>query len=209
MASRIINSRYLLWILLAIPAVPFLDDFINPSRYYPEMMQSSGILSIQFLVATLCITPITLVLKPIKWGRAVARWLLPRRKYFGLAAAAYALIHTVLYLRYISWDWHLAVLEGLEWPFATGWIAMFLFLLVAAVSNQTGIKRLGPYWKPVQRLSYAIAVFALLHWLLLDVFIDDPLVWIIPLAAAKLLHIVLRVNQKFSISGNSGTPLVK
>ena len=191
MAASILNSRYLVWLILALPAIPFIDELINPSRYYPEMMQRSGILSIQLLVFTLSITPATLLMKPFHLGRIISRWLLAKRKYIGLASAGYAMIHTILYLRYVSWDWHLALLEARDWSFLTGWIAMVLFVIVAGISNRPGIKRLGIFWKPVQRLSYPIVLFGFLHWIELDFFIQDAMVWIVPLIVAKFVHVIL------------------
>ncbi len=198
MIAKLIHSRYLIWVLLAVPAIPFIDEFISPSRYYPEMMQRSGVLSVQLLVFSLSITPITLVLKPYNWGRVISRWLLAKRKYFGLAAAAYAAIHTIFYLRFIAWDIELAWLEALDWPFGTGWIAMILFILLAVFSNSWGVKTLGKAWKPIQRFSYIIAIASLSHWLLLDFFIDDALYWIVPLTVAKLIHIAFRVYPLFA-----------
>lgn len=209
MIANLIQSRYLLWLILSIPALPFIDEFINQSRYYPEVMQRTGLISVQLLVLTLSITPITLLLKPFAIGRAVSRWLLAKRKYFGLFSALYALIHTLLYLREIEWDWYLAWLEGLDWPFATGWIAFLLFCAVALISNKTGIKLLGQGWKPIQRLTYPIAILVFVHWLLLDPFVGDPLIWIVPLVVLKLIHTGFRINQSFSNSANSRRKLAK
>ena len=175
-----------------------MDEFLFPSRYYPEMMQRSGVLSVQLLVFSLSITPITLLLKPYNWGKFVSRWLLAKRKYFGLAAAAYATIHTLFYLRFISWDLELAWLEALDWPFGTGWIAMVAFLILSVFSNGWGVRLLGKAWKPVQRGSYIIAVASLAHWFLLDFFIDDVLVWIAVLGFAKTLHVAFRIYPLFS-----------
>lgn len=198
MIQRLVYSRYLIWLLLSIPAIPFIDEFLFPSRYYPEMMQRSGVLSVQLLVFSLSITPVTLLLKPFAWGKSIARWLLAKRKYFGLAAAAYAAIHTLFYLRFISWDLELAWLEALDWPFGTGWIAMIAFVILAIFSNSWGVRILGKAWKPVQRGSYVIAIASLAHWLLLDFFLDDVIIWMLLLGAAKSLHIALRVYPLFS-----------
>jgi len=196
---KVIGSRYFLWLLLAIPSPQLIYDLLFPGfYYYPEMMQKSGIISIQLLVFTLSITPITLILKPFDLGKVISRWLLAKRKYFGLAAAVYALIHTILYMRYILWDVELAWLEALDLPFATGWIAMILFILVSIFSNQWGVRTLAKHWKNLQRLSYIIAVAALVHWLLLDFFIHDAMEWIIPLAIAKLVHVGFRIYPLFA-----------
>ncbi|MEM8650937.1 MAG: ferric reductase-like transmembrane domain-containing protein [Cyanobacteria bacterium J06642_11] len=189
---RVLKSKYFLWFLLAIPAWEYIYEFVWPDRYYPEMMENSGILSIQLLVLTLCITPLTLLLKRITKFNKLSLWLLKSRRYFGLAAFAYAAIHTLLYLRYLSWDWHLIWLEALQWNFGTGWIAMIGMLIGAATSNSYMVSKLGKNWKRIQRVSYIVAVGAFAHWLLLDFFIDNAMQWIVPLVIAKIFHLLLR-----------------
>ncbi|MGI9353377.1 MAG: ferric reductase-like transmembrane domain-containing protein [Rhizobiaceae bacterium] len=189
---KLFSSKFLLWALLAFPAWPFVSEIVTPDRYYPEMMQRSGLWSIQLLVFTLAITPVSKVLRPWSSSRPFGLWLLRNRRYFGLASAFYALIHTLLYLRQVSYDWKLVWLEGLEWPFATGWISLLMLVIVASVSNDTAIKKLGKHWKNLQRLSYLAVGLGFLHWILLDFFIHDPIQWIIPLLVLKCLQFTFR-----------------
>jgi len=192
---KIINSKYLLWLLLAVPSFQYIADFIQPGRYYPEMVKDTGLWGVQLLVFTLFITPISLILRYWNWGKVVGRWLVIRRKYFGLAGAGYGLIHTLLYVRYV-WDIELIWLEALSWAFGLGWIAMILLFGISLTSNQFSIARMGKWWKFVQRISYLAIIGVLIHWALLDFFLDDVLVWAIPLALAKLVHMALRFWQK-------------
>ena len=190
-----LGSRYLVWLLLAIPAWPYVSEFISPDRYYPEMMQRSGVLSVQLLVFTLSITPIAMGLKYWEKASPFGLWLLRNRRYFGLAAFAYAAIHTLLYLRQISFDVSLAWLEALDWPFGSGWIALIVISVIAATSNNWSVRRLRRRWKTIQRYSYLVAIAAFAHWLLLDFFIDDAMQWIIPLVIAKVFHVIMKVRK--------------
>ncbi|MEM9278203.1 MAG: ferric reductase-like transmembrane domain-containing protein [Pseudomonadota bacterium] len=191
---NVLGRRYLVWLALALPAWPYIEEYFSPGRYYPEMLHNLGVFSIQMLVLTLSVTPLSLILR--NWQPAIpfALWLIRNRRYFGVASFAYALIHTLLYLKTISFDWYLAFLEALDWPFATGWIALFVMAILALTSNNWSVKRLGSFWKPLQRLSYVTAITGLAHWLLLDFFIDDVMTWIIVLLVAKSLHILLRLG---------------
>ena len=193
--KTLLNSSYLLWFVLSIPAWEYVHELFYPSRHYPEMMEDSGELSIQILVFTLCVTPLTLVLKNFTAGKGIARWLLKSRRYFGIAGFGYALIHTILYIRQ-TFDLELIWLEALDWPLGTGWISMLILLPLALTSNKWSIQKMGTTWKWMQRLSYVAIIAGFAHWLLLDFFIDNPMVWIVPLICAKLVHLGYRVWQR-------------
>lgn len=193
-AKGILASRYPVWLLLALPSFEYLHELFYPSRHYPEIMETSGVLSVQLLVFTLCITPLTLVLRYVELGRVIARWLLRNRRYFGVAGFAYAAIHTVLYVRQ-TFDFELIVLEALDWPLGTGWIALIILLPIALTSNKQSVKAMGRGWKVLQRTSYIAIIAAFAHWLLLDFFIDNASVWIILLLIAKVLHLAFRFTQ--------------
>ena len=194
--KNIIQSRYFLWALLSIPALEYIHELLCPSRHYPEMMEDSGVLSIQILVFTLCITPLTLILKYAEWGKVIARWLLKTRRYFGIAGFAYAAIHTILYIRQ-TFDLELIWLEALDWPLGTGWICVLILLPLALTSNQKSINAMGKAWKQTQRLSYIAIIAGFVHWLLLDFFIDNAMMWIVPLVIAKLVHLGFRLYSRF------------
>ena len=197
-AKVAMKSRYLIWLILSIPAFEYVHELIYPSRYYPEMMQESGELSIQILAFTLCITPLTLVLRYAEWGKAISRWLLKTRRYFGVAGFAYAVIHTVLYVRQ-TFDLELIWLEAQGWPLGTGWISLLILLPLALTSNARSVHAMGKSWKWTQRLSYIAIIAGFAHWLLLDFFIDNAMMWIVPLVIAKLVHLGFRLYSKGKI----------
>ncbi len=195
LAKSIIKSRYLIWFLLSIPAWQYVHELFYPSRYYPEMMENSGVLSVQILVFTLCIMPLTLVLKYFEWGKLIARWLLRTRRYFGVAGLGYALVHTILYVRQ-TFDFELIMLEAFDWPLGTGWISLLILLPLALTSNNWSIHKMGKAWRWMQRLSYIAIVASFAHWLLLDFFFDNAMMWIVPLVIAKLVHLSFRLYSK-------------
>lgn len=193
--KAILASKYLIWLLLALPAVEYVHELFYPDRYYPEMMENSGILSIQILVFTLFITPLTLILRYAEFGKLIAHWLLKNRRYFGVAGFGYAMVHTVLYVRQ-TFDIDLIILEALDWPLGTGWISFLILCPLALTSNKWFINKMGRAWKWMQRLSYIAIIAAFAHWLLLDFFYDNALVWIIPLVIAKLVHLGFRLYSR-------------
>ena len=54
--------------------------------------------------------------------------------------------------------------EATQFDIATGWLAFAVFIPLAATSMDYAVRRLGKWWKPVQRWTYAAAVLTLLHW---------------------------------------------
>ena len=191
MTATILNSRYLLWALLFLPSIPLLQDFIWRERYYAEMMYESGVWSVQLLVLTLSITPLSMVLKRFLIVQTLALWLLQRRRYFGVASFGYAIVHAALYAREVG-DAATIWLEAFDWEFTTGWLAFFVMLLLALTSNQYSTRALGKNWKRLQRLSYFVAAGVLLHWLLFDQFLDVAFLWFGLLAGMKVVQIILR-----------------
>jgi sulfoxide reductase heme-binding subunit YedZ len=90
-------------------------------------------------------------------------WLKKNRRYFGVAAFAYAAAHTVFYLiDKASLDRVLTELP--RFYIWTGWVAFALFLPLALTSMDHFVRRMGPRWKQLQRLTYPAAALTLLHW---------------------------------------------
>ncbi|MBL1437372.1 MAG: ferric reductase-like transmembrane domain-containing protein [Rhodobacteraceae bacterium] len=157
--SRI--SPYFLWLILAIPALGMLADLIgsdNP-RIYGRLLHGTGEFSARFLIIGMMATPLMLLFK----GKGWTRWMVKNRRYFGVAAFGYAALHTLFYiLKLNSFDRVIAELSAFYiW---TGWLAFLIFLPLAATSMDYAVRKLGKWWKPLQRWTYAAAVLTLLHW---------------------------------------------
>lgn len=158
--NRILNSRYLLWIVLAYPFVWLTNAWRAEDLFYGEMIHVSGELSARLLIVTMAITPLRLMFPNARWPT----WLLHRRRYFGVASFAYALMHTVIYLdRKQSIE--LVIREGLEFSMWTGWVALAIFVLLAITSNDAAVRRLKRTWKTLHRWVYVAAFLTFVHWI--------------------------------------------
>ena len=188
---KIINSVPLLWVLLALPSLPMVVDLPEQQRYYPELMHETGILSVQLLALTIAVSPFNYLARYFDKLRPVAKWLMKRRRYFGVASFAYALLHLIFYVRETG-DLTEVLLEGLDIELATGWIAFLIFLALAATSNDASLRKLGASWNRLHRLVYLAIILIFAHWYLLDIFLDLALMWAMVFVGLKLAQFVLR-----------------
>ena len=157
--SRI--SPYWLWLILALPAfgmVNALASSQNPQIYH-NLLHPTGEFSARFMIIAMLATPLMLVFK----GWRGPRWLRKNRRYFGVAAFAYAAVHTVLYL--IDTGTTEKVLAELPRLYIwTGWAAFAIFIPLAVTSMDYFLRVMGPSWKTLQRWTYPAAVLTLVHW---------------------------------------------
>ena len=159
--SRLINSRYFVWVLLALPMAWMFHAWRTGGLFYGEMVHVTGEFSARLLMLTMAITPFRLMLPDARWPN----WLLQRRRYLGVAAFAYALLHTIVYLdrkRSVS----LILDEGTEIALLTGWVAFIVFLVLAVTSNDASVRVLRRTWKKIHRWVYLAAALLFAHWIL-------------------------------------------
>lgn len=157
-----LNSRFFIWAVLCLPSFPILGALLGGgSHATADALHESGEFSARLMVIAMMMSP--LVLLAPRWR--FFRWLLDRRRYFGVAAFAYAAVHLVIYLVDI------ASLREVWGQFFTlsilaGWLGLFLFLPLALTSNDWAVRLLGRRWRVLHRLVYAAAVAVLVHWAL-------------------------------------------
>lgn len=154
-------SPYWVWAVLAIPAFGMAVDLATSSnpRIYHILVHPSGEFSARFLIIAMMATPLCLLLR----GWRGPRWLMKNRRYFGVAAFAYALAHTVFYI--VDKSSIDTVMEELPRLYIwTGWLAFAIFIPLAATSMDYFVRAMGPNWKKLQRLTYLAAVLTLIHW---------------------------------------------
>lgn len=154
-------SPYWLWGLLSLPALGMLNDVLyseNPKIIH-SLLHPSGEFAARFMIIAMLASPLMLLLK----GWRGPQWLKKNRRYFGVAAFAYALLHTVFYLidkvtleRILS--------EVTRFDIWTGWLAFVIFVPLAITSMDYFLRKMGPSWKTLQRWTYPAAVLTLLHW---------------------------------------------
>lgn len=200
--KTVLNSRIFLWTLLAIPSIPMILALANgavsedgrPATEF--LLHPTGEFAARFMIISMIISPFRLMFpKNGFWF-----WMVRRRRYFGVAAFAYAAFHTVLYL--IDMGSLQAVLgEFLTFGIWTGWLAFFIFVPMAVTSNDASVRRLGRFWKPLQRFGYLAAVATLLHWMFVHNEFGPALVHFVPLALLE----TYRISRVFG-SGSTAAP---
>lgn len=158
---KTLNSTYFLWLLLAVPLGLITVRYMLGVMYYGEYMHASGEFSARLLLITLAITPLRLLWPRQRW----TQWLLRRRRYLGLAAFAYAVPHLFVYLVKLGGTAEV-ISDGVDPGIWTGWLALLLFLPLAATSNSWSLRALGKNWKVLHRLVYVAAAFTFIHWVL-------------------------------------------
>lgn len=156
-----LTGKYILWLILAIPGVLLSKNYLSGQITYDMIMHITGEFAGRFLIISLIATPIALMFP--KSG--IARWLIRNRRFFGVAAFAYTLLHTIFYL--LEYPLGQVVDEFLDIAILTGWIAFFIFIPLAMTSTDAAVRRMGPAWKKLQRWVYLAAVMAFAHWALL------------------------------------------
>lgn len=156
--------------ILVLFALPFLWMFISLllGQYFPDpgklLMRLSGIWASVFVVAVMAMT----LVGKIEAFRFINRY----RRFIGLTAFFYALLHFVIYLVLfagLSWTWISSDL--VEKPYIyVGSLALIIMLVLATTSTKSMMRRLGKKWKPLHRSMYlaAIAVIAHLWWQVKD-----------------------------------------
>jgi len=186
----LINSKAFIWGLLALPSIPFMLALLNGAPG-PDgepvtefLLHPTGEFAARFMIIAMILTPMRMLFP----NAAFWRWMMKRRRYFGVAAFGYAALHTVLYL--IDMGTMTSILgEFFALGIWTGWLAMFVFLPLAVTSNDFSVRRLGPYWKPLQQFVYLAALATLLHWMFVHNEFGPALVHFVPLAGLEAYRI--------------------
>lgn len=184
------NHPCTFWVLLALPSIPMILGLVS-GQPGPEgepvtetLLHPTGEFSARFLIIAMILTPMRMLFP----GSGFWRWMMRRRRYFGVAAFVYAAFHTVLYI--LDMGGLQAILgEALSLGIWTGWLAFFIFVPLAITSNHWSVRRMGPAWKKLQRWVYVAAVGTLLHWIFVHNNIGPALVHFVPLAGLEAYRI--------------------
>jgi sulfoxide reductase heme-binding subunit YedZ len=169
--------------LTPLPLVALVVGFFRDAlgaNPIEEITHVTGEWTLRFLLASLAITPARRL-----FGLPE---LAPLRRTLGLAAFGYATLHALTFVGLDqAFDWEL-LLEGVrEHRYVTAGFAAWCCLLpLAATSNRRAMRRLGPRWRRLHRLSYLAAILGVVHY-----------VWLVkadllaPLAHAAVLAVLL------------------
>jgi sulfoxide reductase heme-binding subunit YedZ len=181
-------SPYWLWALLSVPAALMLNGALtsDDARILHKLLHPTGETSARLLIITMMATPLTLLFK----GWRGPLWLKKNRRYFGVAAFGYALLHTVFYM--IDEATLARMIADLPRLYIwTGWVAFAIFIPLAVTSMDYFVRRMGTAWKSLQRWTYAAAILTLVHWAALHNW-ENPMGAIVhfaPLAALEAYRV--------------------
>lgn len=165
--ASIAIQRRVLWLVLFAPLALILFRYRAEHLFYGEVVHLTGEWSIRLMMVAMAATPLMLMFP----GRALPRWLLRNRRYFGVASFAYAGLHTAVYAQRTGTVQEVLA-ESVAPEYLTGWIALLIFLGLAVTSNDASVRWLRNGWKRLHRLVYAAAVLGFAHWVLVAF---DPL----------------------------------
>ena len=180
----LLGSRFLIWAVLAVPAIRILYVYAARDMWPDELVGPTGLWSARFIILALMLTPLSMLLP----RSALVIWLVRRRRAFGVAGFAYALLHLAFYAA--EMETVANVLDEIELPgIWTGWAALLLLLPLAITSNDASMRRLKSAWKRLQRLAYPAALLILVHWVLVHNGLREALLHAAPLALLETYRI--------------------
>ena len=182
---RILNSPYTFWALLALPSIGMMSEFLGGGTSPHRHLHPTGEFAARFMILAMMITPLRMMFPRHSWPL----WLLRRRRYLGVAAFGYALLHVVFYVVDLG-SMSKVLSDAFELSIWTGWVAFLIFVPLALTSNDWAVLRLKKAWKPMQRWVYVAAVFTLAHWIFLEYELGAALVHFLPLAFLEGYRVV-------------------
>ena len=144
-----------------------------------------GEIALQLLIIGLCITPLR---------RYTGINLLKFRRAIGLVAFFYVTLHLLVWLlldvQILSQIWA----DILKRPYITVGMAGFVLMLpLALTSNNGAVRRLGPAWRRLHRLTYGVAILGGLHFMMLSKgFQLEPLVYIFVILVLLAVRVPLK-----------------
>ena len=141
------------------------------------MLHTCGRWTLNFLMITLCMTPLRDFTHSVFWLRF--------RRMFGLFAFFYVLLHFSVYLLLdqsgnLGGVWQ----DIVKRPYITiGMLGLLLLIPLAVTSTAKAQRRLGRRWTQLHRLAYLIAILGVWHfWWQVKKDIREPLLYVCGLA---------------------------
>lgn len=122
------------------------------------MEHRAGLWALQFLIASLCITPL------LRYGRIN---LLKFRKALGLLAFGYLVLHLLIWvLLDLQLRWGQIGADLVKRPYiVVGFVGFLTLIPLAATSWQGAVKRMGTQaWQRLHRLVYVAVILGAVHF---------------------------------------------
>lgn len=152
------RSKYVLWVILMIPGLMFTIALWKDAMTYSNLMHATGEFSARFLVISLIASPLTILFPKFKFPK----WLNRNKRFFGIAAFAYGLYHTIAYL--IEVPTNEVIDEFFKLGIITAWIAFIIWIPMAITSTDGWVLYLKSTWKKIHNWGYLAALLVFLHW---------------------------------------------
>jgi sulfoxide reductase heme-binding subunit YedZ len=144
----------------AVPGAWIVGDALRSVDPVEALSHGFGLLGLQLLLASLCITPL------LRFGRIN---LVKFRKALGLLSFGYVTLHFAVWLFLdLQLRWGLIGAEIVKRPYLTVGFAGFLLLLPLAATSYAGaVRRMGAVaWARLHRLVYAAALLGGMHFVM-------------------------------------------
>ena len=141
-----------------------------------------GLLALQLLIAGLAITPLR---------RFAGVNLIRFRRAVGVLAFTYVALHLLVWLVLDVQDPARIWADIVKRPYITiGMVGFLLMLPLAMTSNNWSVRRLGPRWRQLHKLTYIVVILGAVHFVMLSKgFQLEPLAYL----AAILILLALRL----------------
>lgn len=189
------DNIYLFWLLLAVPAF-FQMGKLVASGFDPAVAFSlehgTGEMSVRLMILAIMISPLQAIFGARKW----IMWLLLRRRYLGVAAAGYGLLHLLVYcidVELFNGVWRYVLEDAAQFSIWTGYVALVIFIAMAVTSNNAAQRIMKHNWKRLQQLVYLAAMLVAVHWLYVDGEWRGAVVHFAPLLLLQIIRIIRKV----------------
>ncbi len=153
---------WVLYIVGPLPALWFLwlgltgGLGVEPIR---GLEHELGQFALKLMIAGLAITPLR---------RLAGLNLIRYRRAIGLLAFFYVLLHLAVWLFLDLQGWGLIRADILKRPYITiGMLAFVLMIPLALTSNNRSVRKLGPSWRRLHRLTYPAVLLGAIHFVML------------------------------------------
>lgn len=150
-----------------------------------------GLYALQFLIATLCITPLR---------RFTGIMLIRFRRALGLLTFLYAALHLTVWVTLdLAFRWGEIWGDIVKRPYIlVGMIALLVMVPLAITSNNTSVRRLGgQVWQRLHKLTYVAAGLGALHFVMLSkVWHPQLVLYTLGIAVLLALRLVLTGKRR-------------
>ncbi len=156
-ASRLFALAVLIGIGLWLLVIPALTNSLgaNPLE---KLLHQTGEIAIWLLGSVLALTPLRTLFPKSRVINALSR----HRRYIGVSACIYGLLHFTCHVLYEGgWD---GLVRSFSKPFIWfGASGLTILIVLALTSNNFAVRKLGRNWKRLHRLAYLAAAILIFH----------------------------------------------